>query len=333
LLEVERWYCRWLSDTNQLSNISMRAGFFIYPKLGRIRIGNVYLFGAGLGNSLFPWARSLIAANAFKLPMLSPVWERVTSGGGWITALKALFQTEQSPRTYRSLFCRPLPLRKQLRELLILAYAVHADESLLPKWIASSSSATRPTVFIFDGIRDRFDSLWPHRSYIREEFTKLIRPEIFAAVPACKTPRFGCHIRLGDFAKASDSAPTADNARLPLAWYANHVTQLTCRWPNVPIEIFSDGADEELAPILQLPNVSRGNYGNAVADLVAMTRVRILICSSSSFSAWAAFLGRMPTIWYPGKIDSHIGAAADTTAIELGQSQSLPCSFLRAVSI
>jgi hypothetical protein len=108
---------------------------------------------------------------------------------------------------------------------------------------------------------------------------------------------------------------------------------LTSHWPNVPIEIFSDGTDEELASILQLPKVVRANYKNAVADLVAMTRLRLLICSGSSFSAWAAFLGNMPTIWFPGKITSQMGALCDMTAIELGQNQSLPSSFVKAVSI
>jgi len=79
--------------------------------------------------------------------------------------------------------------------------------------------------------------------------------------------------------------------------------------------------------------VSRTNYKNSVADLLAMTRLRLLICSGSSFSAWAAFLGKMPTIWFPGKIASQMGAFSDMTAIELEQEQSLPSSFIEAVSI
>jgi len=312
----------------------MRAEFFLYPKLGRVRLGDVYLFGAGLGNSLFPWARSVVAANTFGLPMLSPVWARVTSGGGWITAIKTFSLKNASRRTYRGLFRGKLSFGKRLRELLVLSRAKHLDESLLPKQIESSSSSSSPTVFVFENVRDGFDPLWPHRSYLRDEFTKLVKPEVLASVPSSVVPRFGCHIRLGDFQKTSDSRRLAQaNARLPLTWYACQLQLLASYWPNIPIEIFSDGTDEELAPLLQLPNVSRANYQNAVADLVAMTRLRLLICSGSSFSAWAAFLGNMPTIWFPGKIASMMGAMSNMAAIELEENQSLPSSFVKTVSI
>jgi hypothetical protein len=312
----------------------MCAEFFVYPKLGRLRLGNVYLFGSGLGNSLFPWARSVVAANTFDLPMLLPVWERVTSGGGWITAIKTLSLQNASRRTYQGLFRRKRSFRQRLGELLVFSRAVYVDESLLPKKIELSISSSSPTVFVFEGIRDRFDPLWPHRSYLRDEFTKVIQPEVLASVPAGTVPRVGCHIRLGDFQRTSDSTRLGQaNARLPFAWYACQLQLLTSYWPNVPIEIFSDGTDEELDPILRLPNVSRANYKNAVADLVAMTRLRLLICSGSSFSAWAAFLGNMPTIWFPGKIASQMGEFSDMTAIELEQNQSLPTSFIKAVSI
>jgi len=85
-----------------------------------------------------------------------------------------------------------------------------------------------------------------------------------------------------------------------------------------------------------LPNVSRANYKNAVADLIAMIRLRLLVCSGSSFSAWAAFLGEMPTIWFPGKLASQMGTMATVsgmTAIELEQNQTPPSSFVKAVSL
>jgi hypothetical protein len=71
-------------------------------------------------------------------------------------------------------------------------------------------------------------------------------------------------------------------------------------WPNVPIEVFSDGADEELASILQLPNVSRANYKNAVADLVAMTRA---IWESSFFKNLSRSLCR----WRRVRLDRRCG--------------------------
>jgi hypothetical protein len=68
----------------------------------------------------------------FVVLALSPVWERVTSGGGWIAALKTLSLQNASSGTYRGLFRRKLSFRKKLREIFVFSRAVHLDESLLP---------------------------------------------------------------------------------------------------------------------------------------------------------------------------------------------------------
>jgi hypothetical protein len=189
----------------------------------------------------------------------------------------------------------------------------------------SKPSSRRPTIFVFGGTRDRFQSLYHYRSSIREEFASLVQPEAISCVPSSFFPRFGCHIRLGDFPNTTGPERLKDdNVRLPLSWYKGHLRRMAVRWPDIPIEIFSDGTDAELASILCLPNVRRANYGNAVADLIAMTQVKLLICSGSSFSAWAAFLGKMPTIWFPSKIASQLGTIPGMTAIELDKDEPIP---------
>ena len=39
-----------------------------------------------------------------------------------------------------------------------------------------------------------------------------------------------------------------------------------------------------------------------MADLLALSRSELLIASGSTFSMWASYLGRMPVIWYPGRL-------------------------------
>ena len=34
--------------------------------------------------------------------------------------------------------------------------------------------------------------------------------------------------------------------------------------------------------------------------MLALSQSQILIASASTFSKWASYLGRMPTVWYPG---------------------------------
>ena len=69
--------------------------------------------------------------------------------------------------------------------------------------------------------------------------------------------------------------------------------------PKVPVWVFSDAADDEIQPLLALPGVRRVFFRSAVADLLAMSTAKVLVASGSTFSMWAAFLGRMPVIWPP----------------------------------
>ena len=61
--------------------------------------------------------------------------------------------------------------------------------------------------------------------------------------------------------------------------------------------MFSDGSDVELAPLLTMPGVVRSYYGNALADIVAISKCRLLIGSDSTFSGWGAFLGNVPCVF------------------------------------
>jgi len=75
------------------------------------------------------------------------------------------------------------------------------------------------------------------------------------------------------------------------------------------VTVFSDGTDEQLAPVLSLPGVRRA--APAVVDLIRMSRARVLVTTgTSSFSAWAAYLGGMPTPWYPGLAGRLLGGGA-----------------------
>jgi hypothetical protein len=311
-----------------------RDRILVYAKLGRIRLGNHYLFGWGLGNTLFAWARCEIAAEQYSLPVLAPVWRRLTSGGGWITALKTVGSQAGARRTYNGLFAERQSLSSVGRNLLTLAWAAHMDEDALPEAMESRRRYNRPVVFVFSDVRDRFASLAAYQPLIAARFNAMLGPRIKERLADATAARFACHVRLGDFNPASEANPvTAHNARLPIEWYVAQLKKVSATWPNMPIELFSDGTDAELAELLRLPTVCRADYGNPVTDLVAMSRPRLLICSGSTFSAWAAFLGRMPTIWFPGKRQSQLGDVTLPHAIEMAETEPLLASFRHAVRI
>src|SRR5205085_696868 len=68
---------------------------------------------------------------------------------------------------------------------------------------------------------------------------------------------------------------------------------------TVPVWVFSDASDDEIRPLLAITGVRRVFFGSAIADLLAMSTAKVLVASGSTFSMWAAFLGRMPVIWPP----------------------------------
>jgi hypothetical protein len=297
----------------------------LYAKLGRFRIGPVYLFGDGLGNSLLVWARTTIASEQTGLPMLKPVWRRLTSGGGWLTALKTMFLPDSARRTYGNLFEGGSNWRSSMRDLLVLAGARHLDESAFRRHISIATAPSGSIVFVFRNSGEGFEFLWPHRALIQRRFAEMLRPDALRSVQRLAGLRFACHVRLGDFCATRDPAALAQvNARLPFAWYAAQIEKVTAAWPGVPIEIFSDGTDAELSPLLSRTGVTRANYGSPLADLVAMSRSQLLICSGSTFTAWAAFLGECATIWFPGKLNSFFGKQRFPNSVELTTEDPLP---------
>ena len=61
--------------------------------------------------------------------------------------------------------------------------------------------------------------------------------------------------------------------------------------------LFSDGSDEELEELLQLPKVSRLFTGSALGDILALSKCNAIIGSDSTFSGWGAFLGQVPVVF------------------------------------
>ncbi len=44
----------------------------------------------------------------------------------------------------------------------------------------------------------------------------------------------------------------------------------------------------------------RRDTGSAIGDMLLLSRAEVFLASGSSFSAWASFLGQMPTLTHPG---------------------------------
>ena len=117
-------------------------------------------------------------------------------------------------------------------------------------------------------------------------------------------PFIAMHVRRGDFRRATTAEDVAksDNVTTPIGWFVDTLRCVRAVLGETRLAIVtSDGSDAELAGLLSQENVIRADTGSAISDMLLLSRADVLLASGSSFSAWASFLGQMPTLTYPGQ--------------------------------
>ena len=97
------------------------------------------------------------------------------------------------------------------------------------------------------------------------------------------------HVRLGDY---------PERIRVPIVWYKQKILDIQKEHPEYRFIIFSDGRDDELVELLSIQNVRREFFGNAMGDILAISRCCFLVGSDSTFSGWGAYLGQVPCVFY-----------------------------------
>lgn len=250
------------------------------------------LGGSGLGNLLFPWSRAVVFSKKHNIKRINSTWKTVKLG--------PILRGELDKRFYSDLFKEHEigGLRKFF--LLQLAKKIpeeNADEAL-------NDHSSMPKIIIFKGLENSFHPILKDHSIVKEELYKIILPQHKDAVKNFDNRGINVHIRMGDFT----IPPNEDylrkgkwNYRLPLRWYINVIENIRINAGKViPVNIFSDGTDDDLADLLKLPLVKRQFLGSAISDMLALSRSQLLITSASTFSMWASYLGRPTVIWYPG---------------------------------
>jgi hypothetical protein len=122
----------------------------------------------------------------------------------------------------------------------------------------------------------------------------------------------GVHVRLGDFqpALSVDSYRGRFNVALPLAWYANVMRSIHDQIDGrVQFLIVTDGDRNQIAPLLDIGHCVTTTdipYSD-VSDMLALANADLLICSVSSYSAWAAFLSDSPYLWFQPNLQERDG--------------------------
>jgi hypothetical protein len=161
-----------------------------------------------------------------------------------------------------------------------------------------------PRLIVFEGFRGQFQCLHGWHDLIRRELLAITMQEWRAKAEAIPNPFIAVHVRLGDFQRPDALTDHArfDNMATPLSWFVDSLKVIRARLGvSIPVVVTSDGRPHELRALLELENVHLASTGSAIGDLLVLSRANLLLASGSSFSAWASYLGRMPTLSHPGQ--------------------------------
>lgn len=300
----------------------------------------VYAYAAlqkvGLGNMLFPWARAEVFAHRHGVPMLAPRWTHAKVG--------PILRREKDKRFYVGLFDnRRAGYVRGLRRLLALRLAGHIDEAQAEAFMQGPADRSGTTIVSFKGYEKWFaglaphHDLMPHRDLVCRRLAQIIATAHQRTLARSPTDFvIAAHVRRGDkpTMQFMEPYPGDDERGIPqhhrtLAdqWYINCITSIRAALGSAaPVRLFSDAKDEQLAPLLALPGVSRAPDNPSIVDMFMLSRARVLVTTgTSSFSAWASYLGGMPTIWYPG-LCVQLNPRRPSYGIETDLSGTLPPS-------
>lgn len=248
---------------------------------------------AGLGNKLLVWGRGAAFAEINGLPHYTLGWTHLSLGS-------ILRPGRRRPFYGKSFDSGISP-------------ALHAWRLLGPVTVEPELGPGPPATYVFNAIphwRDYFAGLREQRTALRRRFFSVYRGNVPPPMP----PFVALHVRRGDF-RETDSRPFAEQGltRTPLVYFRDIACQLRDAIGRpVPIRLFSDGLDSELADLLSLPDCTRYLGASDAEELVAMSQAGAVVASASStFPLWAGFLGDGVLIHHPDHFHQPVRPAAE----------------------
>ena len=260
-----------MSKPNRVDLFKFIDKRFVYPKLSNVDLSFVRIGGIGLANCMFVAARAYILAQINHWELIDPTWFKISLG--------PYIRREKDKRHYRRLFAKSGITG--LRKCLILVFGKKCQEY---------DSMPKKGVIMIVGLGNYFEDLLPYHGLVFSYFLSITQSSSMEKVNAVNFNNIvGVHVRLGDY---------VSSLRTPIDWYENMIGQIEAVLSGqLQFYIFSDGTDEEISRLLTIGNVSRFFCGNALADIWALSKCRLIIGSDSTFSGWGAFLGQVPIIY------------------------------------
>lgn len=253
-----------------------------------------YMRGAGLGNKLFPWARAKIYALHNDCKMLQSRWISPRGGAiirGGIEYRCALgkiwlvgnFKRDYGEMTYLEYFRKyrnhPLSFVSNLKEA-----ATSDKQHIVFRWDAGHNFAD------FDG----------QQGFLQKKLSAIAMPSQLRFAESYDNCNYiALNVRTGkDF--VSQSSGRSGYYLTEKEWFVRALSEARRQYGYLPAVVVSDGGRDQLEEILKEPNVELLQSSTAIADLLVLSKARVLLGSgNSTFSAWASYLGEMDTYSSP----------------------------------
>ncbi len=262
--------------------------YYLLPVFPGRSVGFARIGGVGLGNLLFPWARSLAFHCDNGGQLIWPTWTQFKIG--------PLLRGELDLRNYRTLFEPTAKYAVGYQKAILLSTKRQVSEG---DALRMPQSAWRNRVIRFEGMKDGFAALNKWRMSITGELRSISAESDELAV-CSRSTSIAVHIRMGDF-KAETQADWkwgGTNCRTPLLWYLKVIREMReLLGAELPVEVYSDYNRDRFEELLREGNIEFHSPRSSIGDMFGLSRHRILIGSCSTFSLWAAFLGNPLCVW------------------------------------
>lgn len=251
-----------------------------------------YTNHTGLGSKLFAWGRAKVLQQAFEVKMLQQRWISIRGAGvtrGGIDYSKILgkiyllnnFKNDEGEIGW-------LEWQFKLKRQLPIVYVNDLSEAF-----EVLKGESKLIIFRWYG-GHYFTDLEMYRLLLRESLQKITRSAVLKKIihPA---PFIGINVRLGnDFVDPNSGQD--GHLRTPMDWFLRNIDEVRKTHGNLPIFVVSDGTHRQLAPFKKFSNVTLVNHNYAIQDLLFLAQASVYMgVGTSTFSAWASFLGNMPS--------------------------------------
>lgn len=233
---------------------------YVFPKVPGHDFLLFRIMGSGLANCLFVYARAISYSYRNDAKLIAPTWFNIGIGH--------YIRKQKDKRHYLGLFTNEDEVSGFKKIWNVLFNKKNVDVVL--------------------GLGNYFEDILADSDYIASYIERHVNPDLLKSVNNYDFQNaVALHIRLGDY---------PERVRVPISWYKEKI-MLKKSEGYEKFLVFSDGYDHELKELLSIDGVERVFFGNAIADIFAISKCSFLIGSDSTFSGWGAFLGQVPCVF------------------------------------